>query len=171
MHNQHRAQSGQFWHRLAQVGFCDVGEFIYAGVDQKTFEADHARIPELRQFSRITGHHSTPKRSVDHQLAARGRQLCMQSIESGCGGYRVERHVHDRGHTPGRSRARRSRKTFPLSPARLVDMHVAVDEARHHDRVFAGFDNLATRRSLCKSSEGADSPRADMNGRRGHSTR
>src|SRR5467141_3433758 len=135
-------------------------------MNQETFEADHARIPEPCQLTRIARHDTAPECRVNHQLAAYSGQFCIQSVESGRGWNTVERHVDDRGYAAGRSRSRGGSKTFPLSPAGLVDMHVTVDQARHYDRVFAGFNYFAIRRNLFKRSDGADAAGANMAGRR-----
>jgi hypothetical protein len=93
----------------------------------------------------------------------------MQGIESGRSRNTVERHVDDRGHSTGRSRSRGGGKTFPLSPAWFVDVHVTVDQTGHYDRLFAGFNYFAIRRNLFKGSDGADAAGAKMDGRRDQS--
>ena len=57
--------------RFAQIAFRNVGKFVYTGMNQKAFEANHARIPEFGKLVCITGHDAAPESDIDIKLAAR----------------------------------------------------------------------------------------------------
>src|SRR5260370_22945428 len=81
-------------------------------MNQKTFEADHAGIPELCQLARIPRHDAAPESDIYTQLVARAFQLCSQIIESGGGRNRVQRHFYDRLDTARRPGARLRLQAF-----------------------------------------------------------
>ena len=60
--------------------------------------------------------------SADRRLISRAATVVV-------GGMRVQRHVEDRGDAAGRGRPGRGGEPLPLGAARLVDVHVGVDQA------------------------------------------
>ena len=81
----------------------------------------------------IARHDAAPESDVDVAPAARRGALRLQASDGCRRRNAVERHVDDRRHAAGGRGARRVLEAFPLGSARLVDVHVGVDEAGQHD--------------------------------------
>ena len=101
------------------------------------------------------------------QLARAGRELGLERRARGGDRQAVERHVDQRGHAAGRGGARRGREALPLGAARLVDVHVAVDQAGRDDHAIADVERASApacgaARSIC-----VDAAVAHRTGRRG----
>src|SRR6185295_14841704 len=87
------------------------------------------------QLAGIAWHHSAPEADIDVHPFARRLDLGAQGLARGRGRNAVERHVHERRHASSGRGPRGGRESFPLGPARLVDVNVRIHDPRHDDRV------------------------------------
>ncbi len=76
----------------------------------------------------VPRHRAAPERHVDPAFPGRGGTLAVQRRNRHRGRQRVQRHVADRGHPAGGRRTGGGGEPLPLGPARLVDVHVRVDQ-------------------------------------------
>ena len=120
-------------HCRAKVALGDVREFIDSRGAQKALEAAHAGARERLELRGVAGHDAAPECHVDVTLPAAARRFSSSAATVVVGGHAVERHVDQRRDAAGRRGARRGCESFPVGAARLVDVHVRVDDARQHD--------------------------------------
>ena len=102
---------------------------------EKALEAEHAGSRERLELAGVARHDAAPEPDVDLTAPAPRRALRVERRDRRRGRDAVERHVDERRDAAGRGRARRRVESFPFGPARLVDVHVRVDEAGHHDGI------------------------------------
>ena len=78
---------------------------------------------------------TTPPQNADVHVASssRRRALRLKPCDRRRRRNAVERHVDERRDAAGRRRARRMLEAFPLGAARIVDVHVRIDEPRKDD--------------------------------------
>jgi hypothetical protein len=162
--DERRAEPRQLPERGPQLFLGDVRELFDAGVDEEAFEADDALGVERREVFDVARHDAAPEGHVHAALARGGRELAAEVLDRGRRRPAVERHVDDGGRAPGRGRARRRREPLPLGAARLVDVHVRIDEPRHQDQL-ARLDHGAARGHLVERAHLRDAAPADVNGR------
>jgi hypothetical protein len=151
----------------AEVGLADMTELVHAGGEQKALEAEHAGAAKRLEVGQVTRHHAAVKADVDPALAGRGGLLGFQAGHGRRRRDRVERHVDDGGDAAGRRRPRGAGEALPLGAARLVDMHVAVDQARRDDQI-AGVVERRAGRQLAPSGDIGDDACLDVDGGRPH---
>ena len=135
MHQQRYIASREDRHGSAQLALANQRKLVDARRHEKTLEPADAGVDERVQLAGVAGHHAAPERDVDVALPARGSALRLERRHGRRRRHAVERHVDDGRDAAGRRRARRRGEPFPLGAARLVDVHVRVDEAGHDDEV------------------------------------
>ncbi len=140
MREQRQAELRDHRHRRAQVGLADVSELVHARGREEALEPERAGGGERLQLARVARHDAAPESGVDRELTRHRAHLLAQRRGGGGRGHAVERHVDDRRHPAGRRRARRGAEALPLGAARLVDVHVGVDDAgqQHEFAQFVG---------------------------------
>ena len=100
---------------------------------RKALEAEHAGARERLEVGGVAGHDAAPEADVDVTSPGRGAPLGFERGDRGRGRNAVERHVDERGDAAGGRGERRRFESFPVGAARIVDVHVRIDEAGHHD--------------------------------------
>ncbi len=117
---------------LLQPGGVQRRELGHAGVDEEALEAERAR-PSCSgrgSLPRYRAPHHPRSRRRPGTGRARRRAWPRRRRDSHRRRQAVERHVDDRGDAAGRGGPGRGREALPVGPARLVDVHVRVDQAR-----------------------------------------
>ena len=143
VHEQQPVRGGHLGAHARQPGQADRRELLDAGVGQEALHAEDPGTEQLGQPPGVARHRAAPEADVDEDLSVRG---CPLRLERGRVQRRrdaVERHVDDGGHPAGRRGPRRGREALPLGAARLVDVHVGVDQARQQHLVVGELDHLA----------------------------
>ena len=137
VHDHQRTEPRRLGHRGRERVGRQVRELGDAGVQQEALEAEHPGLVQRRQVGEVVGHGTAPEAHVDERLPFGHRPLEVQGGQGRRRRHRVERHVQDRGHATSRGRPGRGREALPLGPARLVDVHVGVDQPRQQYLVVA----------------------------------
>jgi hypothetical protein len=106
-------------------------------VQQEALEPEHPCVVQRSQLGDIAGDRAAPEADVDVRLPLGGLPLQLQRGHVAGRRNAVQRHVDDRGDASGGGRAGRAGEPFPLGPARVVDVHVGVDDTRHQHLVVA----------------------------------
>src|SRR6188768_3833757 len=102
---------------------------------QERLATEHAALGQLAQVVAIARYYAAPKAHVYPAFAVACLLFQLQGLARGRHGQRVERHVHERSHAAGSGCSCRRFEAFPLGAAGLVDVHVAVHEARPYHAV------------------------------------
>ena len=160
----------QHLQRGSELGLAHVAELVHPGRHQEALEAQHPGAAQRRQVGQVLGHHPTVKADVDPQAALGRGLLGLQRRHRGGGRDRVERHVDDGGDAAGRRRPGRAGEALPLGAPRLVDVHVAVDQPRHHHQVI-GVEHRRPRRHLLEPGHIRDDPARHVHAGRPHPLR
>ena len=100
---------------------------------QEALEAEHAGARERLEVGGVAGHHAAPETDVDVAAARGGAPLGLERRDRRRRRNAVERHVDERRDAAGGGGERRRLESFPVGAARIVDVDVRVDEARHDD--------------------------------------
>ena len=90
--------------------------------------ADDAGLEQRAQLVDVARHGAAPERDIDRDLALRRRTFHVQRLDRDGRRDRVQGHVDDRRDAAGRRGAGRGGEALPLGAARLVHVHVAVDQ-------------------------------------------
>jgi hypothetical protein len=114
---------------MVEPGGVEGRELGHAGVDEKALEPEHAGVVQSLQIGSVAGYGATPEAHVDRRPgglgggALHGKRFLRHRRRD-----RVQRHVDDRGDPARRGRPCRRGEALPLGAARLVDVHVGVDQ-------------------------------------------
>jgi hypothetical protein len=135
VHQEGRADAPELLHGGAEVALAHPPELADPRIDEEALEPEHARLGHGPELARVARHHAAPEADVDPALPARGRALLRECLQRRRHGDRVERHVDQRGDASRRGALGGGAEAFPLGAARLVDVHVRVDDAGHYHRV------------------------------------
>jgi hypothetical protein len=128
VHECHGAELGDVRHRRPELAGRQVTEIRIAGVGEETLEPRHACTRQRLELLDVLRHHASPEVDIDATVALRGSLLDAQCLDAGGDRIGVQRHIHQRGDAACGSRRRSGREAFPVG-ARLVDVHVGVDES------------------------------------------
>ena len=128
-----------------------VGELVDAGVQQEALEPEHARLVQRSQVGQVARHGATPEAHVDVGLVAGDGPLLLQCRNGNRRRDAVERHVDDRRDAAGRRGPGGAGEALPLGAARLVDVHVGVDEPGQQHLVVGQLDHAGAGRSTSAS--------------------
>ena len=170
MREQRKPQRSRHRQRPPQVRLSNVPELLYARRRQKTLEAQDTRARQRREVVRVSWHDTAPETHVYVTPAARSGALLLQALDGGRRWNAVERHVHEGRDSPGRGSTRGVFESFPVGPARIVDVDVCIDEARKHD-VRSKVELAHTCRPLVVLADRSDSSVAHNNRRRAKTLR
>ncbi len=135
VHDHQRVDGPQGLQALLELCRAQVRELIDTRRRQEALEAEHARLVQPAQLVEVPGDGAPPEADVNVALPGGGRSLRLQRRHVDRGRDAVQRHVEDRRHAARRGRASRRGKALPVGAARLVDMHVGVDEPGQHNGV------------------------------------
>ena len=135
MHQQRQASPGNMRQGRSQLLLRHHGEAIDAGIDQKAFEPRHSSSRESFDVVLIIVDHSAPSRPIDAAPAFCGCTLSLKRSDRRSRGKAVQRHVDQQRIASRRRCACRCFEAFPLRTARIVDMHVGIDQPRKNGRV------------------------------------
>ncbi len=127
---EQQAQVGAHLHGLELAELVEVGIFRQAAVAQKGFDADHAFFFQLAKMIERIGNHAAPEGVVDQRVVDDGAAFEGEGAGIQCRWMTVERHVAHGRDPAGRRGSCAGDKAFPIGPARLVEVDVAVDHAR-----------------------------------------
>ena len=106
-------------------------------------------------MARAAPHYLAPPRPRNRRprnIAIGGTPLRLERLDRRHGRHAVQRHLDDGRDTAGGGGTRGGVEALPLGPARLVDVHVCVDHARHHHQV----RRIVQRTALGQIVEGGD---------------
>ena len=117
-------------------------ELLHAGVGHEALEPEDAGVVQPAQVVDVARDRAAPEADVDVRGVLRGLPLDLQPVDGGGRRDAVERHVEDRRDAARRRGAGGRREALPLGAARLVDVHVAVDEAGQQHLVVGQVDGL-----------------------------
>ncbi len=170
MREQRKPQRSRHRQRLPQVRLCNVPELLYARRTQKTLEAQDTCARQRREVVRVSWHDTAPETHVYVTPAARSGALLLQAVDGGRRRNAIERHVHEGRDSPCRGSTRGVLESFPVGPARIVDVDVCVDEARKHD-IRSKVDLAHTRQPLAMLAHRRDESIAHNNCRRAKTLR
>ncbi len=135
VHDEQAAEPGDLGERAAQLLPVELGELLDAGGRQERLEAEDPGVVQCAQVLDVVGQGAAPEADVDVCLG-RGDGLLDAQVGDRRGGRdRVERHVDQGRDAAGGRRARGGPEALPLGAARVVDVHVGVDEAGQQDVV------------------------------------
>ena len=95
---------------------------------------------QLGQVAEALRHRAAPERHVDGDLAVGRRSLDLQGGDAGGRRDGVQRHVDDRRHAAGCRGPGGGGEALPLGAARLVDVHVGVDQPGQQHLVVGELD-------------------------------
>ena len=104
-------------------------EVVDARVAHERLEADHAAVGELVEPVEVAGDEAAPEAEVDERRAAGGLEL---EVERGAVDRRrrcVQRHVEEARAATGGEGGGAGREPLPLGAARIVEVHVRIDDA------------------------------------------
>jgi hypothetical protein len=99
-------------------------------VQQEALEPEHSGVVQAPQLGQVARHRAAPEPHVDPGLAFGGLAFDAERGHVDGGRDAVERHVQDRGDSAGGRRAGGGGESLPLGAARLVDVHMGVDQPR-----------------------------------------
>ena len=122
-------------HRHAQDGLVAGGELGNSRVAHEGLAAEDPGLGQRYELVFVARHHAAPKADVDVQLISTRIELDPQRLDRRRDGQAVERHIDERRDPARRRRPRAGGEALPLRATGLVDVHVAVDDARHHHEV------------------------------------
>ena len=156
--------------RCAQLLFRNHREAVNAGMNQKTFEAEHARAGEFFYVTLIVGNHAAPRRPIHSASAA--RRVALRFERSHITGSRqaIQWHVHEHRVAAGCRRARRRLESLPLSSSGIIDVHVRIHKPGKNRRL-AEILNSRARWNLIRGNDGSDLLAVNQNSRRTNSVR
>ena len=100
---------------------------------EKALEAADAGVRQRLEIGGVARDDTAPESDVHMALACGGLSLRLERRHGRRRRNAVERHVDERRDPAGGRRARRRLEAFPVSAARLVDVHVRIDEAGQDD--------------------------------------
>ena len=143
VHDQHAAERGDLRQRGLQLLGVEVPELVDPRRGEERLEPADARRVQRTERPQVVRHGPAPERHVDAQLAVRRGPLGGQRLDRRGGRDRVERHVDERRDPTGRRGAGGRREALPRGAARLVDVHVAVDQAGQQHLVVGELDGRA----------------------------
>jgi hypothetical protein len=112
----------------SQCGVVQRRELRHAGVEQEALETDDAGVVQRAQMVEVARNGAAPERDVGRDLVSRCLPFHLQRLDRGGRRDRVEGHVDDRRDATGDGRPGGAGEAFPLGPAGLVDVHVAVHQ-------------------------------------------
>ncbi len=128
MHQKWQASPGDMRQGHSQMLLCNHGETVDTGVHQKAFEPSHPGICEGFNMILIIVNHPAPRRPIDAALALCGRALSLQRSHRRGRRKTIQRHVDEQCVSTCRRGSCGCFETLPLGSARLVDVHVRIDE-------------------------------------------
>ena len=103
----------------------------------------HARVNERLDVAFVSGNDAAPERDVHVTVPTSGAAFRFERLDTRRRRNAVEGHVDDRRDAAGRRRARGRIEAFPVGAARLVDVHMRVDDAGRYEKV-AAVDRIGT---------------------------
>ena len=129
VHDEPRPEGRDLLHRGEQLRAVEVRELVDARRREEALEAEDAGVVQRRERAEVLGHRTAPEADVDVGRRRRRRALDLERVGRRGGRQRVQRHVDDRRHAARGGRERRRAEALPLGAARLVHVHVRVDES------------------------------------------
>src|SRR5262249_6863057 len=143
--------------RFAKVAISDMRKLIDAAGYQKALETKNSRFPQTAELQYIAGNDPAPESGIDVQLAfcladffpIRGFRRCCRNA--------VERHLDQCCDAARGRRLGSSLKAFPLRAARLIDMHMRIDNTRHHNEFARVVLRNSDRHLVVRANGGDDS--------------
>ena len=131
MHQKRYIRAHKRIHHMGQVVPGDRGELINPRVDEEHLEAEHAGLDERINIGAVSRNDAAIKSAVDMQLRPGGLYFSVQRVNGRGDRIAVERHIGKHGYPACRSRPGGAGEALPIRSARLVDMHMRVDQSRH----------------------------------------
>ena len=113
------------------------------------------------QLVEVAGHGPAPEAHVDVHLVAGDVALDLQRLHVDRRRDAVQRHVQDRGHTARGGGLGGGREALPLGAARLVHVHMRVDQARDQGLVVGELDDPVRREVVAQRLHRDDHAVAD----------
>ena len=129
MHADGKSEPRRALHALEQrlvVGLLEVAD---PRVAHERLEADHATVGELVEPVDVAGNEPAPECEVDERRAVGGRDLEVERGAVDRRRRRVQRHVEEARPTTGREGRAAGREPLPVGAARIVEVHVRIDDA------------------------------------------
>ncbi len=128
-----------------------------ARIDHEALEAEGPRVPEWRKVVEVARYQATPESNIDVNAAMRGGSFLLERHHCDRGGDVVQRHVDERRDSTGGRRLRGRFKALQFR-ARLGDMRVRIDQARHQHGVAVDHHLSATGEPGIYRPDRADAP-------------
>ena len=117
-------------HDFFDVGRGDSGKLFDATVDKKAFEAPDTLSDQRLQFLHVARNDSSIEAYINPTLSLCCLYLLFQTAHSCSWWYSIQWHINDRRNAPRCSGLRASPEPLPFGPARLIKMHMRIDESR-----------------------------------------
>ena len=142
VHDHDRVERREFAHVGLELVGIQRRELVDPAVQQEALEPEGAGVVQPAQLVDVARNGAAPEAHVDVHLVAGDVALDVQGLDVDRRRDAVERHVQDRGHTSGGRGLGGGGEALPLGAARLVDVHVRVDEPRDQGLIVGEFDDL-----------------------------
>ncbi len=104
-------------------------------MNQEALESQHSRSGQGLDVILIIFDHAAPRRPIDPALSPRCFTFCLEGGNVGRRRQAVERHIDQHGVATRRGSASRGAETFPIRPARLVDVEMRIHQPGKDRRV------------------------------------
>ena len=157
-------------HSSSQPLLGDHGEAINARMNEKTLESWHSRARQGFHVVFVICDHSSPSHPIHPAPAASYFPLGLERRHSGSGRQAIQRHVHQQSESSRRRGPCRRLKPFPFCAARIVDVHMGIDQTGKNCGIAEVLD-FCLPRQLVRSDHLPDSFSFDQHSRRTHSLR
>ncbi len=138
-------------------------------MDQKTFESRHSGGCESFNVTLIIVNDPAPRRPIDAAFALRRCALGLKRRDGRGRGKAIQGHIDEHRVTSRCRGSGRGFETLPLGTARIVDMHVRIDEPGKNRRVAEVMDFVTVGRHLIGRNDGLDPLAFHKDGRRADS--
>src|SRR5579871_929683 len=106
---------------------------------QKTLEAVHTRFRERSNVGGVPWNNPSPRRPIDAALVSRCLALGLERGGVGRSRNAVQRHIDQRGISPGCSGGCYSFEAAPIGSPGFVDMDMRIDKSGQNDQVLEIF--------------------------------